>query len=162
MSPVLLIDDKGTQLGVIPLEEARAEAKTRSLDLVEVAPEARPIVCRLMDWGREKYEREKKAKQARRKEHTISLKEVKFRPNIDEHDFETKTRRVRQFIEKGHHAKVSVMFRMRELRRPENGFNILKRVSELLQDIARVEEPPNRASHRVATTILAPSKPKSA
>lgn len=111
-----------------------------------------------MDWGREKYEREKKAKAARRKEHSISLKEVKFRPNIDEHDFQTKANRVRKFIEKGHHAKVSVMFRMRELRRPENGFLVLRRVAEGMKDIARVEEPPQRSSHRVASMILAPLK----
>ena len=155
---MLLIGADGQQVGIIPLEQALESARTSGLDLVEVAPDARPIVCRLMDWGREKYEREKKAKAARKREHTISLKEVKFRPNIDEHDFETKTRRVRQFLEKGHHAKVSVMFRMRELRRPENGFLVLRRVAESVADIGKIEEPPSRSSTRVASMILAPQK----
>jgi len=156
MSPVLLIDLEGKQVGTITLDEAKEMARAKSCDLVEVAPEARPIVCKLMDWGREKYEREKKAKAARKKEHAIAIKEVKFRPNIDEHDFETKARQVRTFLEKGHHAKVSVMFRMRELRRPENGFQVLKRVQDFVADIAKLEEAPSRASQRVACMVLAP------
>lgn len=136
---MLLIDDDGTQVGVIPVEEARQRAEDKGLDLVEVGPNADPPVCRILDWGKLRYEKEKKARESRKKTHTIDIKEVKYRPSIDEHDFDIKTKRARRFLEKGKKVKCTVFFRFRQLRRPEIGEQVLDRVAEELSDIAEVE-----------------------
>ncbi|NTU51587.1 MAG: translation initiation factor IF-3 [Candidatus Aminicenantes bacterium] len=139
LSPVRLVDADGSQVGIVPVEEALALARQRGLDLVEVAPTARPIVCKIMDWGKYRYEEEKKARQARRKEHQIEVKEIKFRPGVADHDFQTKLNLVRKFIEQGKHVKVTIMFRRREMRRPENGYEVLERVKEELADLVRID-----------------------
>lgn len=139
MSPVRLIDEEGEQLGIVPLERARDEASDRNLDLVEVAPEARPPVVRLMDYGRYKYERSKAEKESKKRQHTVEVKEVKFRPKIEDHDFDFKTRHARQFIEEGNKVKVTIMFRYRELRRPEMGEDLLDKIEQVLADVARVQ-----------------------
>ncbi len=138
-SPVRLIDSEGNQLGVVPLEEAREKARTEGLDLVEVGPNADPPVVRILDWGKLRYEREKKAREARRKTHTIEVKEVKFRPSIDTHDFERKTERVHRFLSKGKKVKVTIFFRYRQLRRPELGREILDQVIDNVADVGVVE-----------------------
>ncbi len=135
------MDADGQQVGVVSLDEARAVARERGLDLVEVASTARPIVCKIMDYGRFLYEQEKKAKEAKRQQHQVEIKEVKFRPNIDDHDFLTKVNMARRFLEKGKHVKMTVMFRRREMRRPENGYEVLARACEELGDVAAVERP---------------------
>ena len=110
-----------------------------------------------MDYGRFIFERDKKAKEAKRKQHTVETKEVKFRPNIGDHDFETKIRRARTFLANGAHVKLTIMFRMREMRRPENGFDLLKRAVEDLAEIATVENPPpEKLLNRDLSMVLKP------
>ena len=155
ISPVRVIDEDGNQIGVISIEEARERARSSGLDLVEIAPQARPVVCKIMDHGRYLYEQEKKAKEARKQQHQIEIKEVKFRPNIDDHDFETKANMAKRFLEKGKHVKVTIMFRRREMRRPENGYEILARVKEFLADVAEVErDAPPRLESRDLSMVL--------
>lgn len=158
LSPVRLVDVDGTQVGIVPIEEALALARSRGLDLVEVAPTARPIVCKVMDWGKYRYEQEKKAREARKKEHQIEVKEVKFRPGVADHDFQTKLNMARRFLEQGKHVKVTIMFRRREMRRPENGYEVLERVKRELADLVRVEREPGALEGRDLTMVLAPQR----
>jgi translation initiation factor IF-3 len=152
---VRLIDPEGNQLGVLPVEEARAKAQALGMDLVEIAPQARPVVCKIMDYGRFLYEQEKKAKDAKRQQHQIEIKEVKLRPAIDDADFLTKVKMAERFLKKGKRVKVTVMFRRRELRRPENGYEVLSRVLQELADIAEVEQrPPETLEGRDLTMVL--------
>jgi len=158
LSPVRLVDEEGNQVGVVPLEEALSLARSRGLDLVEVAPTARPIVCKIMDWGRYRYEQEKKARAARRKEHQIEVKEVKFRPGVADHDFHTKLDMVRRFIEQGKHVKITIMFRRREMRRPENGYEVIQRIKAELADIVRVDRDAGSIEARDLTMVLSPAR----
>ena len=158
LSPVRLIDDEGNQVGVVPVDEALRMAREKGLDLVEVAANSRPIVCKIMDYGRFRFEQEKKAREAKKQQHQIDIKEVKYRPNINIHDFETKTNRARKFLEQGKHVKVTIMFRMREMRRPENGFELLRRVADELEDVANLDRMPDRLEGRDLTMLLRPQK----
>ncbi len=158
LSPVRLVDEEGEQVGVVPVEEALRLAREKGLDLVEVAANSRPIVCKIMDYGRFRYEQEKKAREAKKQQHTVDVKEVKYRPNINIHDFETKTNRARKFLEQGKHVKVTIMFRMREMRRPENGFELLKRIAEDLADVAQVDRIPTQLEGRDLTMVMRPQK----
>jgi len=154
-----LIDEEGEQVGVVSVDEALQMARSKGLDLVEVAGNTRPIVCKIMDYGRFRYEQEKKAREEKKKQHQIELKEVKFRPNINQHDFETKVRLAKKFLGQGKHVKVTIMFRMREMRRPENGYELLKRIREELIDEALVDrEPSKELEGRDLTMVLRPSK----
>jgi translation initiation factor IF-3 len=153
---VRLIDDEGQQVGVVPVDEALRMAKAKGLDLVEVAANSRPIVCKIMDYGRFRYEQEKKAREAKRQQHQVDVKEVKYRPNIYQHDFDTKTNRARKFLGQGKHVKVTIMFRMREMRRPENGFELLRRIAEDLADTAKVDNMPTKLESRDLTMVLRP------
>ena len=155
VSPIRLIDNEGEQLGVVSLEEAREIAEKRGYDLVEVAPEARPPVVRLMDYGRYKYEQAKAEKEAKKKQHKVEVKQVKFRPKIEEHDFNFKTRHAREFIEEGNKVKVVVMFRYRELRRPEMGEELLDKIEEELSDVAQVQSR-SGLENRNMEMVLAP------
>ncbi len=157
ISPVRLIDEAGEQLGIMPTDEARLLAKSRELDLVEVAPSARPPVCRLMDYGKFKYEQARKTKEARKKQHTIHVKEVKMRPKIEEHDFDFKIRHARRFLDEGDKVKFTLMFRGREITHPELGARVLERVQTELEDIAGVEV---GIAHegRTMTMLLSPRK----
>lgn len=139
ISPVRLIDENGEQVGIVPTDEARSMARERDLDLVEVAPNARPPVCRLMDYGKFKYEQARKAREARKKQHTSQVKEVKLRPKIDEHDLAFKLRHARRFLEEGDKVKFTLTFRGREATRPELGARVLRRVLEELGDVGGVE-----------------------
>lgn len=133
-------------------------AREAGLDLVEIAPTARPIVCKIMDYGRFLYEQEKKAKEARKQQQQIEIKEVKLRPNIDDQDFLTKVGMAERFLKKGKHVKVTIMFRRREMRRPENGFELLRRVAEELADVAVMErEPPRELQGRDLSMMLKPA-----
>jgi len=145
----------GTQLGVVPIEEAREKAEEQGLDLVEVGSNANPPVVRILDWGKLKYEREKKARESRKKTHVIEVKEVKYRPSIDEHDYEIKTKRARRFLETGKKVKVTIFFRYRQLRRPELGAQILDNVTQELADISTVESR-SRLDGRRMVMVLAP------
>jgi translation initiation factor IF-3 len=130
----------------------------KGLDLVEVAPEARPPVVRLMDYGKYKYEQARAAREAKKKQHTIQVKEVKFRPGIEDHDYDFKTRHARRFLEEGNKVKLTMMFRGRQVTHPELGLEVLERVTEDLQDIAKVEAHPSFEGRQMSM-ILAPLKP---
>ncbi|MCG6989579.1 MAG: translation initiation factor IF-3 [Gemmatimonadetes bacterium] len=140
ISPVRLIGDAGEQIGIVSIDEARERATERGLDLVEVAPDARPPVVKMMDYGKYKYEAARAAREARKKQHTIQVKEVKFRPGIEEHDYDFKIRHARRFLEEGNKVKLTMMFRGRQVTHPELGLEILSRVTEDLVDIAKVEQ----------------------
>lgn len=143
-------------MGVVPVEEAQASARERGLDLVEVAPNARPPVCRIMDYGRYKYEQAKADREARKKQHVTQMKEIKMRPNIEEHDFEFKTRHIRRFLEERNKVKVTIMFRGREMAHTENGREVLDDVIEEIGDLAVVEQEA-RLEGRNMFLILAPN-----
>lgn len=155
ISPVRLIGAEGEQIGVVSVDEARDRADDAGLDLVEVAPDARPPVCRLMDYGKYRYEMQRKAREARRKQHTVSVKEVKYRPGIENHDYEFKTRHVRRFLEDGDKVRITIMFRGRQLSHPEIGVQVMERVMEDAKDLAKVEARPSREG-RTMTMVLAP------
>jgi translation initiation factor IF-3 len=154
LSPVRLVDADGSQVGIVPVEDALALARQLGLDLVEVAPTVRPIVCTILDWGKYRYEQEKKTRQGRRKEHQIEVKEVKFRPGVGDHDFHTKLGMVKHFLDQGKHVKVTIMFRRREMRRPENGYDVLERVRRELADIIRVEREAGMAEGARDLTVV--------
>ena len=158
LSPVRLIGADGEQVGIVPLEDARKMAAEAGLDLVEVAPDARPIVVRIMDWGKHRFEAAKKAREARKKESRIAVKQVKLRPNIDIHDLETKLNHARRFLTAGDKVKVTIMFRGRDLRRPENGRKLLRRVIDIMADIAVVESAPGGIVNRDMSMVISPRK----
>src|ERR1700674_2709965 len=136
---VRLVDPEGQQLGIRPLPEALAIARQLDLDLVEVAPLANPPVCRIMDYGKYKFDEAQKAKESRRKTLNVGVKEMKYRPKIGPGDFDTKTRLVEKFLGEGHKVKITIMFRGRESAHPELGKKILDRLVERLSDVAKVE-----------------------
>jgi translation initiation factor IF-3 len=156
ISPVRLIGPDGEQLGIVPIEVARDNAGESGLDLVEVAPDARPPVVRVMDWGKHQYEEQKRSREARKRQHTVDVKEVKFRPVTEEHDFNTKLKHARRFLESGKKVKVTVRYRGREMRRPELGHELLNQVAVALDDLANVEARSDRLEARQMTMVLAP------
>ena len=147
----------GQQIGIKPLPEALAIARAQDLDLVEVAAQANPPVCRVMDYGKYKYEAAQKAKESRRKTTNVVIKEMKYRPKISGGDFDTKTRKVEKFLAEGHKVKVTLTFRGREVYHPELGKKILDQVEEAVKDVGRVEIFP-RIDGRNMTMVLAPDK----
>jgi len=151
---VLVIDEEGKKLGEFLTEDAVALAEERGLDLIEVAPDARPPVCRIADFGQLKYERKKKAAQARKNQVQVHLKEVKLRPKTDDHDMDVKTRHVKRFLEEGNKVKITVRFRGRELAHRDIGVVQCQRVAEECKDLALVESPP-RMDGRQMFMILA-------
>ena len=152
-----LIDEKGENRGVVRLQEALQHAASRNLDLVEVAADARPPVARIMDYGKWRYEQEQKAKQARKHQSTITIKEIKFRPKIDPHDYATKKGHVVRFLKNRDKVKVTIMFRGRELIHPERGEAILLRLADEVKDLALIESRPN-LDGRNMVMMLAPHK----
>jgi translation initiation factor IF-3 len=156
MSPVRLIGPEGEQLGIVPVEAARENARELGLDLVEVAPNARPPVCRILDWGKHQYEEQKQARESRRRQHTVDIKEVKLRPGTDTHDLDVKLRHARRFLESGKKVKVTIRYRGAEMRRPEAGFEMLDQVAEALDDLALVEDRSRTVQARQLTMLLAP------
>ncbi len=154
---MLLIGANGEQLGVKPLPEALTAAREEDLDLVEVAPNANPPVCRIMNYGRYKYEQEQRRKESRKKATNVVVKEMKFRPKIDEHDYVTKMKHVERFLAEGSKVKLTIMFRGREVFHPELGLRILERVAEQVSEIAMVESAP-RQDGRNMTMVLHPTK----
>jgi translation initiation factor IF-3 len=147
----------GEQIGIKPLPEALAIARQQDLDLVEVADKANPPVCRIMDYGKYKYEAAQRAKESRRKSSSASIKEMKYRPKIGPGDFETKTKKVIHFLEEGHKVKITLMFRGREMTHPELGRKILDRVVESTAQVGRVETTA-RQEGRQMTMVLGPDK----
>ncbi len=156
---VRLVGPAGEQVGVVRVEDALRVAEEAGLDLVEVAPDARPPVAKLMDYGKYKYEAGQKARDARRNQANTQLKEIRFRIKIDDHDFATKTGHVRRFLDQGDKVKVMIMFRGREQSRPEAGIRLLQRVAEEVSEISTVESVP-RQDGRNMTMVLAPLRRK--
>lgn len=153
-----MIGADGEQVGIVPIEDARKTAQEAGLDLVEVASDARPIVVRIMDWGKHRFEANKKAREARKKESRVAVKQVKLRPNIDGHDLETKMNHARRFLAAGDKVKVTIMFRGRDLRRPENGRKLLQKVIAIMEETALVETAPGGIVNRDMSMVLAPRK----
>jgi len=154
---VRVINPEGKQLGIYPIHQALAIAVDLGLDLVEINPKANPPVCRIMDFGKFKYEQKKQANLARKRQKVIEIKEVKMRPKTDEHDFDFKMKHICRFLEEGNKAKVTIRFRGREMAHPEMAAKLLDRVIEAVSEIGIVEQP-YRLEGRTMTMILAPSK----
>ncbi len=152
---VRLIDSDGTQLGITPLDDALERAYGKELDLVEVAPDAKPSVCRIMDYGKFKYEQSKREREARKKQRSTTVKEVKMRPNIDQHDFDVKLRNAVRFLEAGDKVKATIMFRGREIVHPDLGRKVLMRLASSVEGLCNVERLP-RVEGRNMIMILAP------
>ena len=155
ISPVRVVNDDGEQLGVLPVEEALRAAEERGLDLVEVAPDARPPVVKIMDYGKYRFQQNKAARAAKKKQHVIHLKEVKFRPGISDHDFEFKTRHAKDFLKEGNKVKMTMMFRGRQVTHPELGREVLMRAFEILQEVGKIEAEP-KLEGRNMTMVMAP------
>jgi translation initiation factor IF-3 len=154
---VRLIDETGQQVGVMATEQALRYAQSKELDLVEVAAEAKPPVCRVLDYSKYKYEQAQKVKQAKKHQTQINVREIKFRPKIAEHDYATKKGHVERFLRHKDKVKITIMFRGREVTHPERGVMILDRLAEELSDLAQVEQRPN-LDGRNMTMMLGPSK----
>ncbi len=157
-----LVGEKGEQLGIMPLFQARDVAKNRGLDLVEVAPTAIPPVCRILDYGKFKYEQAKKEREARKNQKIVLLREVRLRPKIGDHDFESKVRLARKLLDGGDKVKVAVLFRGREITHPEIARRLLQRMAESQKDVASVEGRPVMDGRRMnlVLTPIAPPKTK--
>jgi translation initiation factor IF-3 len=154
---VRVIDDEGNQVGVMKTPDALIFAQERDLDLVEVAPEARPPVCRVLDYSKYKYEQAQKVKQAKKHQQQITVREIKFRPKIAEHDYDTKKHHVERFLKHKDKVKVTIMFRGREVTHPERGTMILDRLAEELAELGVVEQRPMQEGRNM-TMMMAPSK----
>ena len=152
---IRLVGEEGEQVGIIPLKQAQDMALEKNLDLVEIAPSAQPPVCRLMDYGKFKFEQNKREKDARKKQKVISIKEVKMRPNIEDHDFQVKAKNARKFLSAGDKVKVTIMFRGREITHADLGQKLSLKFIEELADISNVEKAP-KVEGRNMTTVLIP------
>ncbi|PLX94299.1 MAG: translation initiation factor IF-3 [Desulfuromonas sp.] len=154
---VRVIDDEGGQLGVLSISAALAAAEEQGLDLVEVSPGSDPPVCRIMDFGKFKYQQAKRASEAKKKQVRVELKEVKMRPKTDEHDFQFKIKHARRFLEEGNKVKLTIMFRGRENAHPERGLMQLEKAVEALKDLGQVESRPNKMG-RFMSMVVGPIK----
>ncbi len=158
-----LIDFDGNQMGVYPISQAQQIADDLGLDLVEIAPNAEPPVCRIMNYGKFKYDQAIKAKQARKNQNKIEIKEMKFRPKIDVGDYDTKKKHILRFLNAGNKVKITIMFRGREMAHPELGLSILERLADDLIDVAVIENQPKmegRNMHMLIAPITAAAKKK--
>jgi translation initiation factor IF-3 len=149
------VGEKGEQLGIMPLNEAWEVAEKRNLDLVEVAPTAVPPVCRLLDYGKYRYEQAKKEREARKSQKVSLLREVRLRPKIGDHDFEAKARLAGKLLDGGDKVKVTILFRGREITHPEIGWRLLQRMAESLKEVASVEGKPSMVDRRM-NVVLSP------
>ncbi len=157
MPEVRLIGEDGNQIGIVPTEEALRYAQERDLDLVEVAPDARPPVTRVLDYSKYKYEQAQKQKAARKHQQQITIREIKFRPKIAQNDYDTKKGHVTRFLRGRDKVKITIMFRGREVTHPERGTALLDRLAEELSEIAVIEQAPIQDGRNM-TMLLAPSK----
>jgi len=151
---VLVVDADGTQLGVMKTDEALNLAQEKKLDLVNVAPGAKPPVCRLMDYGKHKYEQSKRDREARKKQKITTIKEIKLRPNIDQHDFDVKAKRARKFLDNGDKVKVTVMFRGREITHPEIAQRLCKQLADDLAEVGVVEKPAKQEGRNMLMILV--------
>ncbi|HVQ42048.1 MAG TPA: translation initiation factor IF-3 [Vicinamibacterales bacterium] len=152
---IRVIDETGQQLGIMPPPQALVLAKTKGLDLVEISPTAVPPVCRIMDFGKFQYEQQKRARQAKKHQKVILVKEIKFRPKVDEHDYQFKKKHIERFLGEGDKVKATIFFRGRENAHPEIGRRILERLIEEISEIGTVEQEPQKEGNQLHT-ILAP------
>jgi translation initiation factor IF-3 len=155
---VRLIDDAGEMLGVVPTREAQARADDVGLDLVEVSPTAQPPVCKILDYGKFKYEAQKKANAARKKQRVIDVKEIKMRPSIDDNDYNIKMRKIFSFLEEGDKVKVTMRFRGRELAHQDIAMRVLTRVRDQVGELAKVEQFPRMEGRQMVMVMAPPSK----
>jgi translation initiation factor IF-3 len=153
-----LIDENGAQVGVVPTNQALEIATSRGLDLVEVAANVRPPVCRIMDYGKYLYEQSKKVKAAKKKQHTIQLKELRFRPKTEEHDYNFKLNHIKEFLGDGFKVKIAIVFRGREMVHKELGYKILDRLIVDLKDIAEMEGSSKQEGRNLSAMFLAKKK----
>ena len=158
MREVRVIDDGGQQLGIMPPQQAVAIAREKGLDLVEVSATAVPPVCRIVDFGRYQYQEQKRARQARKHQRTIYVKEIKFRPKVDEHDYQFKKKHIERFLGDGDKVKATIFFRGREMAHPEIGRRILERLVEELSEIAVPETVPRMEGHTMHTILTLKKK----
>ena len=149
-----MIQADGEQVGIVPIEEALEVAKKAGLDLVEVAPNADPPVCRIMDYGKFKYQASKKGQETKKKGRTVQLKEVRMRPRTEEHDLGFKLKNIRKLLEKRDRVKVTVLFRGREMAYMDQGIALLKRVAEEVEEIGTVEQAPTREGWRLTMVVV--------
>lgn len=156
MPQVRLIDEKGGQVGIVPTHEALQMAREKGLDLMEISPTAQPPVCKICDYGKFKYEKKKKEHEARKKQTVIKVKEIQLRPQTEEHDRDYKFKNVRQFLEDGDKAKITIMFRGREITYVDQGFKIMRQLAEMVKDIAIVEASPKLEGKKLIM-VLAPA-----
>ena len=154
---VRLIDENGEQVGIIPTADALERARERDLDLVEVAPQSKPPVCRILDYSKYKYEQEQKAKAARKHQQQVNVREIKLRPKIAQHDYETKRGHVERFLKQQDKVKVTIMFRGREQSRPELGYRLLQKLAEDVAELGFVESNPKQDGRNMIM-VLAPHK----
>jgi translation initiation factor IF-3 len=154
---VRLVDEEGEMVGVVPIEKALERAEQAGLDLVEVSPNADPPVCKILDYGKLKYQEQKKKSEARKKQKTIEVKEIKMRPNIDTHDYDVKMKAIHKFIGEGDKVKVTIRFRGREMAHQELGMRLLQRVRGETDEEAKVEHEPTMEGRQMIM-VLAPSK----
>nr|WP_218849365.1 translation initiation factor IF-3 [Nocardioides perillae] len=159
VSEVRLVGPNGETVGIVPTADALRLAQEADLDLVEIAPQGKPPVCKLMDYGKFKYENAQKAREARRNQTNVVIKEMKLRPKIDQHDYETKKGHVVRFLRAGDKVKITIMFRGREQHRPELGFRLLQRLAEDVTDLGFVETTPKQDGRNM-TMVLGPHKKK--
>lgn len=156
---VRVIDSDGSQLGIISAREAQRIANEKNLDLVKIAPQATPPVCRIMDYGKYRFELLKKEKEARKNQHIVELKEIRLSPNIDTHDFNTKLRNALKFLEHGDKVKVSIRFRGRELGHTEVGYPIMQRFAEACAEVGSVEKPAKMDGRQMLMFLAPLNKP---
>ncbi len=160
VNEVRLVGPKGEQVGIVRIDDALRLARDADLDLVEVAPQARPPVCKLMDYGKFKYEADQKARESRRNQANTVIKEMKLRPKIDDHDYDTKKGHVVRFLKAGDKVKITIMFRGREQSRPELGFNLLKKLADDVSEDGFIESAPKQDGRNMLM-VLAPTRKKS-
>ena len=149
-----MVDEDGSALGVMSSSEALAIAEEKGLDLVEIAPDGSPPVCKLMDYGKFRYEKRRKAKEAKKKQHVIHVKEVRFRPMIEEHDFQTKIKRAKKFLEAKNKLKITVMFRGREMTHLEYGDILMDKIEKELDELAVISSQPSREGRFITAFFM--------
>ena len=159
VSPIRLIDEEGNQIGIVPVDEAKNQAESAGLDLVEVSPNASPPVCRIMDYGKFKYEQAKREKEAHRKTKQSEVSLIRVRPRVGVHDFEVKLKHARRFLDEGHKVRIFVLFRSREFTHPELGRQLLERFIDALVDVASVEKPIGMEGRQMTVMLVPKERP---
>ncbi len=154
VSSIRLIDETDTQVGIVKTNEAVSRAREAGLDLVEVSPKAEPPVCRIMDFGKWLYQQKRKERNAHKKQHSVTLKEIRLRPKIDVHDLDIKVNHAREFLEKGHKVQFTMLFRGREMMHMELGNSVMDGITERLEDVCKIERGSKMAGRRMTLVVI--------